>query len=566
MKATGAVEYVMRGTDVAFDGINVSFELRDLDSRIIAEHVENELLNIGIINGSLSVAGNPEDISVSRIDFRSLSDEGLKASIHGGVQHIRPKEDTPLEGINIELAATTPDMSAIKGIEVDFPDLGPLNIKARINDRDNDLDVETFLLHAGPEEEPTLFIEGSMNDILSTEKMDFSLSFEAATKPWVEKLYGHRVPEDHRVIGKAALTGSRDHFNIVATAASGKTHINTTIDMTREIERRRIDAHISAPKIYLDDLGIYPELRERRETSKKDKRAPRKKIFSDEPYPFPELMDLDLSFRLDTEEIIGRGFILNDFDIDVVLKEGLLLIGPARITYADGFVSMDSTLDMRGPKPEMKLNLKAEDIDTANLFSYAHSPIILGGHLNLAMNLQSTGNSPREIASALNGDMGIAIENGEIKRITDLMGADAIDLVTDARKLGTYQQLNCLAVHFNFIDGIGNSQVIYVDTPSVRSQGKGTVNLQEETMELVIQPKPKRGQLGGSSPVTIKGPLNNPSARKLPLKEAARLSGEILMPFVFLPARALGYVGSLMIDDKDEQSPCLEPETQPDAE
>jgi uncharacterized protein involved in outer membrane biogenesis len=560
MKATGVVAYVMRGTDVAFDGIDVSFELRDLDSKIISDHVENELLNIGKINGSLSVSGNPEDLSVSQIEFRSLSPEGLKASIHGGVQHIRAKEDMPFEGINIELAATTPDMSAIKGIEADLPDLGPLNIKARINDRDNDLNVETFLLYAGPEKEPTFFIEGRMNDILSTEKMDIALSFEAATKPWVEELYGHRVPEDHRVKGKAAFTGSRDHMNIVATAASGKTHINTTIDMTREIERRRIDAHISAPKVYLDDLGIYPELREREETAKKDKKSRSKKIFSDEPYPFPEMKDLDLSFRLDTEEVIGSGFILKDFDIDVVMKEGLMLIGPARITYADGFMSMESTLDMRGPKPEIKLNLKAEDIDTEDLFLYAHSsPMILGGHLNLFIDLQSTGNSPREIASALNGYMEIAIESGEIKRIADLMGADAIDLVADARKLGTYQKLNCLVLNFNFKDGIGNSQVIYMDTPSVRSLGEGTVNLKEETLKLVIQPKPKRGQLGGSSPVTIKGPLNNPSAKKLPLKEAARLSGEILMPFVFLPVRALGYVGSTMKDDKDEQSPCLNP-------
>ncbi|UCD36309.1 MAG: hypothetical protein JSU90_05630, partial [Nitrospiraceae bacterium] len=98
---------------------------------------------------------------------------------------------------------------------------------------------------------------------------------------------------------------------------------------------------------------------------------------------------------------------------------------------------------------------------------------------------------------------------------------------------------------------------IYSDTPEVRSLGKGTVNLRDETIDLVIQPKPKKGQIGGSSPVTLTGPLNRPSVRKLPFIEAARLFGEIFMPYAFLPARALGYVWYLMKNDKDEESPCL---------
>jgi hypothetical protein len=334
--------------------------------------------------------------------------------------------------------------------------------------------------------------------------------------------------------------------------------------MSRENERRNIIAHISAPKIFLEDLGIYPEERERKKTAKKDKKIHREKIFSDEPWPFPELKDMDLSFRLDTDEIIGSGFVLNDLDINVVLKDSLMLIGPAGITYADGFVSLESTLDMRGPNPNMKLNIKAEDIDTADLFSYAHAPMILGGHLNMAVDLHSSGESPREIASALNGELGIAIEHGQIKQLADLLGADAIDFVTTARKLGTYQKLNCLALNFEFDEGIGKSQVIYIDTPDVRSKGKGTINLRDETINLVIQPKPKKTRLGGSSAVTIQGPLDKPSARKLPLREAVRLYGEIFVPYVFLPVRALGYVRYLLESDKDEESPCLKPETKPD--
>jgi hypothetical protein len=561
----GSVEYVMRGTDVAFEGIDLSFEVKDFNSNIIADHLNKRHLDIGRINGRMSVSGSPQDLAVSGIEFLSVSPEGLKASIRGGAQHIRPEEDIPLQGIDMELAVEISDMKALQKVtELDLPDMSPLNISARVNDRSGTLDVETFQVRAGPEDQVTLLIDGRMNDIFSSEKMDFFVAFEASTKPWLEDFYGHTVPEDHRIKGETALTGSRDHFTIKGSVNSGETHITTMIEILQKEERQNIAVTVSAPKIYLDDLGIYPEIRKRKDPAKKEKKVHYGKIFSEEPYPFPSFKNLDVSFQLDTEEVIGKDFTLNDLDIDIVLDKGLLLIGPAKLNYADGFVALESSLDTRGDNPEMKVKVTAEDIEVSDLLAYVHSPLLLKGHLNMAADLQSTGISPREIASTLNGEFGIAVENGQIKKLADLLGADAIDFVTTVRKVGKYQRLNCLALHFNFDKGIGESQVIYVDTPSVRSIGKGTMNLRDEKIDLVIQPKPKRGQLGGSSAVTIKGPLNRPSASKMPFKEAARLYGEIFMPYVFLPARAAGYVWSLMKNDTDEASPCLSPASQPE--
>jgi hypothetical protein len=540
------------------EGINQFWEIRDLDAQAFSGFLGQRFSGLGKLKGSFSVSGSMNDLSVSDADLLMTSPEGLKISARGDIKHIRHGEDNPFQQIIMELSATAPDMTAIQKITgLDLPDLGPVSMSVSVNDRDGSLNIEALQIRTGLEKMPTLLVEGQMYDILSMEQMAFSGSFEAATRPWVEKFYGHPVSEEHRFKGKVSLVGTTDRFDIEGTATSGKTNVKAAIEISRVDERLQVVANISAPKIYLDDLGIYPEAGEKKETVKKDKKSRREKVFSDEPYTFSKLNDMDLSFRLDTEEVIGIGFILNDLNIDVVLKDGLMLIGPAIATYADGFVSLESTLDTRGPEPEIKLNLQAEDIDLADLSSYAHSPMILGGRLNLSIDLQSSGGSPRSLAAALNGELGIAIEHGQVKKTADLMAADVIDFVISARKPGAYQKLNCLALKFEFDDGIGKSRVIYIDSPSVRSQGKGTVNLREETVDFVIQPKPKKGQLGGSSAIIIKGPLARPSVSKLPFKEAARLYGEIFMPYVFLPARAVGYVSYLMKSDKDEESPCF---------
>jgi hypothetical protein len=73
---------------------------------------------------------------------------------------------------------------------------------------------------------------------------------------------------------------------------------------------------------------------------------------------------------------------------------------------------MEITIDTGGSKPELILKVTGKDIDSAEFLSHLHSPFILDGQLNVAVDLQSGGSSPREIASALRGEIGFAVENG----------------------------------------------------------------------------------------------------------------------------------------------------------
>ncbi len=114
-----------------------------------------------------------------------------------------------------------------------------------------------------------------------------------------------------------------------------------------------------------------------------------------------------------------------------------------------------------------------------------------------------------------------------------------------------------MALRFTFEEGIGKSEIIYIDISDMYVRGVAHIDLHTETMKMVLQPKPKKELRGMTSAVTIKGPIADPKVRKLPFQEAAKLYGEIFMPVVFLPLRGLGYLWYLIENDKDEQSPCL---------
>ena len=114
-----------------------------------------------------------------------------------------------------------------------------------------------------------------------------------------------------------------------------------------------------------------------------------------------------------------------------------------------------------------------------------------------------------------------------------------------------------MAGQLAFDKGIGTIEVLYLDTPGVRVRGGGSVNLGTESVDIFVQPEAKRRLFRSSSAVKIKGPLNHPSATKVPAKEAAILAAQVTMPLITLPGRALGHLISLIRDDKDEESPCL---------
>lgn len=139
-----------------------------------------------------------------------------------------------------------------------------------------------------------------------------------------------------------------------------------------------------------------------------------------------------------------------------------------------------------------------------------------------------------------------------------MIASDALDLLFTAPAKDTFTDLNCMAGRLDLEKGVGTIQVLYLDTPGVRARGFGSINLATETVDIVINPESKRRLFRRSSPVRINGQLKDPAVKKIPANEAAILAGQLAVPIIALPARALGILWSLIKEDKDENSPCLE--------
>ena len=170
--------------------------------------------------------------------------------------------------------------------------------------------------------------------------------------------------------------------------------------------------------------------------------------------------------------------------------------------------------------------------------------------MTLFADLHSGGYSAREMAANLQGEIGFVIEEGRIQRKVELLASDALDFLFTGPARKGYTDLDCTAFRMLFKDGVGTIQVFFVETPGMRAETFGHIDLGDESLALIINPRSKRRIIRRSSPVRLSGPLQDPSVSKVPAEEAAILAGQILVPVVALPARALGFLWSLISRDK----------------
>jgi hypothetical protein len=224
------------------------------------------------------------------------------------------KEKIPVHGVNIELSATAPDMTGVSKITgTDLPDLGPLSMSLRTRDEKGTLIIEKLKIQTGTEQKPTLHVEGTLNSIPDKDELTGALTFKTRTGLWTNKFLRSSVPEDHVLEGDLRISGKTNSENLEGTITSGKTKMTAAIERSFVNERPRIDAKLSASKIYLSDFDFNGEDRQGSEGKpEKGGSGSDVRLFSDEPFSFDKLKKLDLFLSLTADELATKNFTLNN--------------------------------------------------------------------------------------------------------------------------------------------------------------------------------------------------------------------------------------------------------------
>jgi AsmA protein len=231
--------------------------------------------------------------------------------------------------------------------------------------------------------------------------------------------------------------------------------------------------------------------------------------WSDEPIDVSALKTANVDFQLSASAIQFRKIKIDKSAITLRLKDGHLTTDLTQLATYGGGGKATVVLDGSGPEPALTLSASMSGIQVEKLLVDAIDLDRLTGKGSIEVSLAGKGKSERALISSLNGKGNFNVADGEIKGLDLLkMLNGAATNVANLATLGgggNTTPFSHLTGTWTMTNGIMKNPDLVLDSPNLKAEGAGTIDLPTRTVDYKVTPK----VVGLGVPVLIKGPWDN---------------------------------------------------------
>lgn len=220
-------------------------------------------------------------------------------------------------------------------------------------------------------------------------------------------------------------------------------------------------------------------------------------VFRDEPLPLDTLRNSEMNLRLSVEEFLADALTLENLEVVSTLHEGNLDLAARFDTPKGGRGDADVQLRASGPQAELLAQIKARDL-RANIMSGTVESADDIPPIDVTLDINSAGNSPRAIAANSNGNILVTLGPG-------LMDASALDLASGdilAQLLSAlnpfanrdpHSQFQCGVIAVTIEDGVSKLKPLMLQSQRLLITAGGTLDLNTEKLDFEFNTKPREG-------------------------------------------------------------------------
>ncbi|MFK3651379.1 AsmA family protein [Lysobacter enzymogenes] len=271
------------------------------------------------------------------------------------------------------------------------------------------------------------------------------------------------------------------------------------------------------------------------------------RLLPDTPYRLDKLRSMDADVKLKAARIEAPGWPLDDMQARLLLEDGLLKLDPLDFGVADGDIRSTVTMDARAPTLRTRADIRAQRLTLAKLMPTVKLGQDAVGKIGGRIALAGSGNSIAKMLGSSDGSVAVGMGQGQISNLLmEFTGIDVAEILK-FKLTGDHKiPIRCGFGDFAVKDGVMTAKSLAFDTSDTVLIGSGTIDLNQEKLDLVIRPRPKdRSLLALRTPLLVTGSFKQPNARpdykRLGLRGAAALAlGAIAPPAALLATLELG--------------------------
>ncbi len=254
------------------------------------------------------------------------------------------------------------------------------------------------------------------------------------------------------------------------------------------------------------------------------------RVFSAEPLPFSSLNKFDADISLQADKLNFDTIPLQNLNLKLLLEDGLLTIKNARTEFGGGSMTVDLKINSKLKEPTVSTRVHISKVDLGELSKIFSEEVITGSKSDLDLVLSGQGNSARDLAASLNGEITWTADAGLIQYAAGLVGSSLLFGI--ARKLNPLVKddknikLKCWVLHYDIVDGIATTDKrIAFDSDKLQLLGTGSIDFKTEEIKLLVSSNAKIAGL-----IQVDGSLADPQIHLNPvgvLKEGVSLGAAI---------------------------------------
>lgn len=246
--------------------------------------------------------------------------------------------------------------------------------------------------------------------------------------------------------------------------------------------------------------------------------------------PFAALRPLDLVAEFSIGSLKVSNARMSNVTTKVVSRDGVLTMDPVGANLYDGKFNGRVVLNAAGKTPKVAAKNSLTGIQIGPLLRDVAGQDRLEGKGEFHVDVTLVGLSEAEVRRSLNGTSRFAFTDGALKGVNLAQiirqGSQALGLGGAGGDTGAAGQTDFseLTGSVQITNGVVKNQDLKAKSPLLRVDGKGTVDLPQDTIDYLVEVelvKSLEGQGGKSRdelagvpiPVRVSGPLNSPKFR-----------------------------------------------------
>jgi len=566
--AKGRLGYISAAKKWHLEDTDLAFTANSTSSQAFAEALGFPMPQLGAVSATASLNDKDKTLGLKslRVIVGDRSAPVLTADGHIGniYSTSRVKLDVKLN-LDVHDFATSADSQAL-------PDLQPVTGSLVISDSNGTLGIDSLHVESSDPGLLTIKVDGSYDDFSDPETLLLNSQVKARDLQLLGALFGQQWtkvgPVEFKAVVKKAGKDTVLNANLVLEKATADMKLRGDFDRTPPY----ISGAITAQNVFFQDPIDEAAEKRKAKQKKKDKKKKRKKkksekkkdapVFSRDPLPFHWLKKADLDLTVDVESFDEDVWDAQSAKLVLALKAGHLAVKPVTFTYTKGTMDMEFEVDARDT-PTLVLKATARNVNPWRGEQENGEPEhkqFVNASYDVDLSFKSSGGSAHELASNAEGDFYFTVQDGWLRRsLIDLLFVDIVGWSINFVKESKYVPINCTIADYSIRKGVVSTDAFFIDTKNITVTGEGTVDLGKEEVDYVFLPRKKSRIILKAEPVKVKGPLNDPSVKAVPVKSAALTFGTLIFaPYVFVGLVAVDQASNAMHHDDSGMSACIE--------